>query len=60
MNELDAIEAVREAQASANLDRKPYSVCIYYAGLIVMLKKKAVELGYNIIETCNPVLVKNL
>lgn len=57
MNELDAIEAVIEAQASANLDRRPYSVCAYYTGLIVMLKTRAVELGYTIIETCNPILV---
>jgi hypothetical protein len=60
MNELDIIDEVRNAQDSANLDRRPYSVCAYHTGLIVMLKKKAVELGYNIIETCNPILVKNL
>lgn len=55
MNELDIIDAIKQCQANANLDRRPYSVCNYYGGLIVMLKKKAVELGYEIIETCKPI-----
>jgi len=58
MNEPYIIDVINECQANANLDRRPYSICIYYSGLIVMLKKKAVELGYEIIETCNPILVK--
>ena len=58
MNPLDAIEAVREAQASANLSRKPCSIVKYHGELVVMLKVKAVELGYEVIETCNPVYIK--
>ena len=56
IDSLSAIEAVRECQTSANMVKKPYSVCFYYGGLVVMLKVKAVELGYIIIETCNPVI----
>jgi hypothetical protein len=59
MNPLDAIEAVREAQASANLSRKPCSIVKYHGELVVMLKVKAVELGYEILETCSPILVRN-
>jgi len=59
MNPLDAIEAVREAQASANLSRKPCSIVKYHGELVVMLKVKAVELGYDIIETCKPLNVSN-
>ena len=59
MNPLDALESIRECQASANLSRKPYSVVKYHGELVVMLKVQAVELGYDIIETCSPILVRN-
>lgn len=59
MNELDVIDAVNQCQANANLDRRPYSICNYHGSLMVMLKKKAVDLGYTIIETCNPVRLQN-
>lgn len=52
---LEAIEAIRDCQNNADMVKRPYSVCSYHGGLVVMLKVKAVELGYVIIETCNPV-----
>ena len=55
IDSLSAIEAVRECQSGANMVKRPYSVCLYHGSLVVMLKVKAVELGYIIIETCNPV-----
>lgn len=55
MNSIDIIDAVIECQTSANLSRKPYSICNCHGELIIMLKTKAVSLGYEICETCNPI-----
>lgn len=55
MNEINITDMVRECQSSANIQRRPHSLCMFRGRMIVELKTKAIENGLEIIETCNPV-----
>ncbi len=54
IDELDIVDLVREAQISADVERKPYSICVYFGRLIILATCRAIESGYTIIETCRP------